>query len=289
LALSRVREPRIMTDGEIGLRRLQEIIYRLIAAPTGVAEGLEQVRIAREDGLDRLIASDDRMTPVERVEIYAQGYFYRILDVLKEDYPATLAVAGADNFHNLVTGYLIDYPPTEPSIYFAGQHLAAYLATHPLCERFPYLADLARLERTMLESFHAVDAQALDADAMRTIPPTEWPALLMRANPASRLMESSWRVDRILRAVEDGAAWHPPNRESVTIIVWRRAARVSFRVAEPGEREALRLASVNGGATFAAICEAIAAAAGANDDVAALINRLLARWLSDGLLINAAD
>jgi hypothetical protein len=49
------------------------------------------------------------------------------------------------------------------------------------------------------------------------------------------------------------------------------------------------LASVNGGATFAALCEAIAAAAGANDDVAALINCLLARWFSDGLLIHAAD
>ena len=279
----------MMSDGEIDLRRLQEIIYRLIAAPTGVAEGLAQVGLPRKDGLDRLVASDDRMTPIERVEIYAQGYFYRILDVLKEDYPATLAVAGADNFHNLVTGYLIDYPPTEPSIYFAGQHLATYLATHPLCERLPYLPDLVRLERIILESFHAADAQALDADAMRAIPPAEWPALLMRAHPATRLVESAWRVDRVLHAVEDGATWHPPNRESVTIIVWRHTVCVSFRVAEPGECEALRLARVDGGKTFAAICEAIAAAAGANDDVAALINRLLARWLSDGLLIHAAD
>jgi len=278
-----------MSGVDIDLRRLQEITYRLIAAPTGVAEGLAQVGLPRDDGLDRLVASDDRMTPVERVEIYAEGYFYRILDALKEDYPAILAVAGADNFHNLVTGYLIDYPPTEPSIFFAGQHLAAHLATHPLCECFPYLPDLARLERITLESFHAVDAKALDADAMRTIPPTEWPAVRMQAHPATRLMESVWRVDRVLRAVEDGAAWRPPDREPVAIIVGRRAARVSFRVAERGECEALRLASVNGGTTFASICEAIAGAAGANDDVTALINRLLARWLSDGLLIHAAD
>ena len=126
--------------------------------------------------IERLVASDDRMTPIERVEIYANGYFYRILDVLKEDYPAILAVVGADNFHNLATGYLIDCPPTEPSIYFAGRHFAGYLATHPLRARFPYLADLARLERGTLESFHAADAKALDADAMREIPPTEWPA-----------------------------------------------------------------------------------------------------------------
>jgi hypothetical protein len=102
-------------------------------------------------------------------------------------------------------------------------------------------------------------------------------------------MESAWRVDRVLRAVEDGTAWRPPEPEPVAIIAWRRAARVSFRIAEPGEREALRLASLDGGTTFAAICEAIAAAVGPDDDVPAMINRLLARWLSDGVLISAAD
>jgi hypothetical protein len=278
-----------MTSDDIDLRHLQEIIYRLIAAPTGVAEGLAQAGMLPASDLERLVASDDRMTPVDRVEIYANGYFYRILDVLKEDYPATLTVVGADNFHNLATGYLIDYPPTEPSIYFAGRNLAAYLATHPLRERFPYLADLARLERSTLESFHATDAKSLDADAMRAIPPAEWPALRMRAHPAMRLVESAWRVDRVLRAVEDDVTWHPPDREPVTIVVWRREARVAYRAAETAEREALRLASVDGGTTFAVICEAIATTAGESDDVASLINRLLARWLSDGLLIPAAD
>ena len=67
---------------------------------------------------------------VERLEIYANAYFYRILDCLKEDFPATLATLGADNFHNLVTGYLIEYPPTEPSISYAGRHLAEFLR-HP--------------------------------------------------------------------------------------------------------------------------------------------------------------
>ena len=35
-------------------------------------------------------------------------------DVFKEEFPATLALLGEVNFHNLITGYLVDYPPTEP-------------------------------------------------------------------------------------------------------------------------------------------------------------------------------
>jgi hypothetical protein len=55
------------------------------------------------------------------------------------------------------------------------------------------------------------------------------------------------------------------------------------------EREALGLASAGDGATFAAICESIATAANVGEDPAALINRLLARWLLEGLLIRSLD
>jgi putative DNA-binding protein len=281
-------------DESAGLRRLQEILYRLIVAPDGVADGLAHETALPAGGLAKLIAGDDRMTPVERLEIYANGYFYRLRDVLKEDFPATLAVAGADSFHNLVTGYLIDYPPTEPSIYHAGRNFAAYLGTHPLCARWPFLGDLARLERATLESFHAADAPALDAGALRTLAPAQWPGLALRTHPATRLVECAWCVDEVLRAVADGVAKTtiaPPAPAGAggAIVVWRRDARVASRVAERGEDEALRLALAAPGATFAAMCEAVAAAIGEAEAVAAVINRLLARWLSDGVLIRAAN
>jgi hypothetical protein len=278
-----------MSAAAVDLKHLQQIIYRLVTAPGGVAEGLAQGVASPVGGLAQLVVGDDRMSPDERVEIYANGYFYRLLEVLKEDYPATLVVVGDANFHNLATGYLIDYPPREPSIHFAGANFAAYLATHPLCERWPFLGDLARLERATLESFHAADAQALDAAAMRTLSPAEWPALTIRLHPATRLIDCGWRVDTVLQAVESGVAWTHPDGEDVTIIVWRRESRVYYRAIETAEREALRLASVDNGTTFAAICESVAAGSDAEGDVVDLINRLLARWLLDGILIRTVE
>ena len=81
-------------------------------------------------------------------------YFYRLLDCLKEDYPATLAVMGATNFHNLITGYLLAYPPSHPSVLYAGRHLADFLDSHPLRDEWPFIADLACLERALIEIFH---------------------------------------------------------------------------------------------------------------------------------------
>src|SRR5260370_42069661 len=104
----------------IHLKGLQSLLYRLIPAASGVAEGLAAERDLGATGLDAIVLGDNRLSAEARVEIYANMYFYRILDSLKEDFPATLVVLGEDNFHNLITGYLLEYPPTEPSISYCG-------------------------------------------------------------------------------------------------------------------------------------------------------------------------
>jgi hypothetical protein len=282
------------------LRDLQALLYRLITAPEGVAAGLEAERahgrsaaadLDRLD-LDRLIEGDDRLSAAARLEIYANAYFYRILDCLKEDFPATLATLGADNFHNLVTGYLIAYPPTEPSISYAGRYLGEFLHSHPLSGRWPFIAELARLERTLIEVFQAPYAEPLGAETMRSVAPEDWPGLAMRTHPALAIVDCEWRVDELLRAVETGAAGadgspQAPARSPVSVLVWRKGSQVHYRALEDPERAALELARA--GTSFSAMCEAVAAANGEGDPggPVALINRLLARWLGDGVLILA--
>src|SRR5579863_5534234 len=124
------------------LKNLQSLLYRLITAVSGVAEGLASERDLGAGGIGAVVLGDDRLSAEARVDIYANMYFYRILDALKEDFPATLAVLGDDKFHNLVTGYILEYPPTEPSISYCGRFLADYLRDHPMRERAPFIADL---------------------------------------------------------------------------------------------------------------------------------------------------
>ena len=69
------------------------------------------------------------------------------------------------------------------------------------------------------------------------------------------------------------------------MLVWRQNALVNYRNLEPVERDALVI--VAKGASFAAVCEAVAAGAEEPNRVA-LIGRLMARWLADGNIM-AAD
>jgi hypothetical protein len=116
---------------------------------------------------------------------------------------------------------------------------------------------------------------------MRAIPPEQWPTTELRAHPAVEILSGEWRVSEVLRAVESGDEWGEPTHETTTVIVWRQGTQVHYRIVEDAETDALLL--LQKGAGFAAICDAIAAAA-SNTDPVALIGRLLARWLADGII-----
>ena len=268
----------------IQLKDLQSLLYRLITAPSGVAEGLAAEHELGAGGLDAIVLGDERLSSEARVDIYANMYFYRILDALKEDFPATLAVLGDENFHNLVTGYLLEYPPTDPSITHSGGHLADYLRDHPMRERAPFIADLAKLERATVEVFLGPDAPALDPESLRAIAIEDWPAMKLKLHSSAQILSLDWRVSDLLRAVEEHRPWNPPNQDAVKVLVWRTNARVFHRDLDPTEANALEAAAHN--ATFGEICDLVAATPGSQDPIATM-NQFLSRWLSNRLLTPA--
>jgi hypothetical protein len=266
------------------LSDLQGLLYRLITAPEGVAQGLAAERRLPAGGISSIIRGDDRLTAQERVGIYADMYFYRLLAVLKEDYRGVLKVIGATGFHNLVTGYLFAHPPTYPSVSEAGRNLARYIRRDPIRRRFPFLADLAALERALVDSFVAADAAALDSSALRIVKPKAWPRMRLRTHPATLIVGFDWTVAPLLRAVEEDRDWKTPVRRRSAVLVWRKNASVFYRELESAEWAALE--GARRGSSFAAICTAALAELGGDDEVAS-INRMLERWLADGILVGA--
>jgi hypothetical protein len=56
------------------------------------------------------IKPNDRLTAVERLEIYGRSYWFRVLDSLYDDFPGLRAVLGQRVFHQLSRAYLADCP-----------------------------------------------------------------------------------------------------------------------------------------------------------------------------------
>lgn len=263
------------------LLEVQTLVYQFVAEPEGAIAGNGHGPLHSD--LTRMIQSNRDLGGSERIDIYANAYFYRLLECLKEEYPATLAVIGSDYFTSLIREFIALWPPTEPSIFYAGCYLADFLRNHSLA-RYPFLAELARLERATLESFHAPDVSILTDEAMRAIPAEQWPTIELRSHPGVQILRGEWRVCEVLSAVERGEKWIEPVQEANTVIVWRRGISVHYRILEDAETDAVAL--LKKGASFAAISEVIATANSSSDPVA-LIGQLLARWLGDEILVRA--
>lgn len=137
--------------------------------------------------------------------------------------------------------------------------LADVLAGHSFRQRWPFLVELARLERIIIEVFHAPDTDPLDAASLRVISPADWPTFMLRTSTALAILDCEWAVNEVLPAIEEKREWSPPRHTPTSILVWRQTSQVHYRELDVGERDALRMS--RDGASFAMICEAVASTA----------------------------
>jgi hypothetical protein len=236
-----------------GLRALQARFYELVTA----AEGVGPTLAARGEDLGDMVRSDERLDAVSRLDVYANMYFFRILDVLRDAYPRVLETVGEDAFHNLVTAYLLDCRPAHPSIAEVGARLPAFLAGHPLAARHPGLSHLAAVERAHTEVFDGPDAETLGLADVQGLPAEELTALPLRLIPCHRLL-----------------------RGEETTLVWRQEVEVFERTVADEEGGLLSLAAA--GTTLALLCDSVSAPS--HEEAAQKIFQYVARWLGDGLL-----
>jgi hypothetical protein len=134
----------------------------------------------------------------------------------------------------------------------------------------------------VLDVFHAAGAPALAPETLRAVPLEEWPTLKLLTHPAVEIVHSEWRIADVLHTVEQSREWTDPEYEEASVLVWRQNALVNYRNLEPVERDALVI--VSKGASFAAVCEAIATRSEEPNRVT-LIGQLMARWLADGVIM----
>lgn len=207
--------------------------------------------------------------------IYAHAYVQRLHDVLAADHPTLLAALGAERFSELVAGYVRARPPTSFTVRDAGAALAEHLdgvATAP-----PWAADLARLERALIEVFDGPDAPPL---AREQVDPATLPALRLQWVPSSAIVPLGWSVDELWSVLDEGGPFVAPEPASRAVLVWRRGLVVVHRTLDPDE--ATLAEAIAAGTTFADACALLAA--DRPDDAAARAIALLVRWLDAEVL-----
>lgn len=204
------------------LEQIQRWMQSVIMHPGGVSEGVASPEARRHlevsaDALEEVISPSRSLDSVQRLEIYVDAYFERLLECLREEFAATRQALGDELFHAVAFGYLQQYPSRSYTLGQLGARFAAYLAesrlhAHAVPAEGPpdwadFVIELATFERLQREVFDGpgVEGQAAGLLAeLSAVDEADWGGLRLVAAPCLRVCEFHYAVDTYWWAAVSG-------------------------------------------------------------------------------------
>ena len=171
----------------------------------------------------------DGLAPAARLSIYRNHVFTTLTNALKATFPVVCRLVDERFFAYAAHEYIRDNPPRVRCLFEYGASFAEFLAAFPPCRDLAYLPDVARLEWAMNAALHAADAPPFDSARLAAVPPDDTANLILRLDPALRLIASPWPVDDIWAANQPGS--DPDARVDLDAgEVWLQIRRADDRV-----------------------------------------------------------
>lgn len=148
---------------------------------------------------EAIIKPNERMTSFERLQIYNQQYWFRILAALSEDFLGLRSIVGERKFEKLAVAYLNDCPSESFTLRNLGSRLEAWLRKYP-----EFVAGVERLALDMVQLEWA-DIEAFDLQELPPLTAEDVGKLsgktAFRLQPHMRLLELTYPVDEFLLRV----------------------------------------------------------------------------------------
>jgi hypothetical protein len=249
------------------------------------------------DFVGEFIKPNDRLTALERLEIYNRQYWFRIIDCLYDDYPGLQAVLGKPKFNRLVLEYLDRNPSRSYTLRNLGSRLASFLIEHPdlIQPRGELAIEMAQFEWAQVVGFDGEAKPAVSIDDLLGANPAK---LRLSLQPYITLLELHWPLDdwtialkkasstlrsEASNAVETSAETSAakskarpklPKKQTVFVAVHRYEGSLYYKRLEP---EAFRmLARLRDGESLESAC------AGVPEDFADQVQKWFSTWTTMG-------
>ena len=153
-----------------------------------------------------------------RFSVYRNNVAASLIEALEQTFPVIRKLIGDESFATLAGHYYRAHPPTSPILSRYGAGLSAFLEGFEPLAHLGYLPDTARLERALVDSYHAADTPPLDPAIFSTTPPEDLPRLTVALAPSIRLLRSPWPIHGIWRFNTEEGAPHPPGTAQDVLI-----------------------------------------------------------------------
>ena len=219
----------------------------------------------------------------ERLQIYHEAYRLRLIDALRNDYPALEAYIGKDEFIALATEFIAEYPSHHPSLRWLGKALPDFLRNHAHWKEHIEVVELAEFEWQQVMAFDAADTLLATIDELRTLPPEQWMTLTLHLHSSLQLISCYSNAPILWNSLTKDKTAIAIELTQVTQewLMWRENLHVVYRPIDAAEAWALTafLAQKN----FADVCEGLCEWFAA-EQVPMQAAQYLQHWIRGGLV-----
>ena len=199
-----------MSDRPSDLASLQQWMQAVIMNPQGIEAGIQSadaqgVIPVGEEEVESVITRSQACTSVERLGVYGNAYFARLLECLREQYPALVQALSPELFDQFALDYLLSCPPHSYTLNNLSDRFTEFLGqTRPAPEAdagpdwADFVIDLARMEEAIDTVFDGPGLERespLTAQELQKISPESWTDCHLTPSPALRLLAFQFPIN----------------------------------------------------------------------------------------------
>lgn len=219
----------------------------------------------------------------ERLAIYHEAYRLRLIDALRNDYPALEKKLGHDAFIQLADEFITMNPSHHPSLRWFGEKLPSFIAEHPQFKNEISLQELALFEWIQVMAFDAADTAVITLENIRTLAPEEWMGMRLTLHPSLHVVNFYSNAPEQWNSLvkQDAALNSILSTTQQSWLIWRHELQVVYRPLTEPEHCCLNV-FINQ-KTFADACNELLDFF-TEEQVPMQAAQYLARWINDDIV-----
>lgn len=159
---------------------------------TSFAQALLNPELACPSGLKTWNGSD----PEVRFAVYRNNVMVSLIDAVAETFPVVQDLVGEEFFRAMAKVFAQVNPPRSRIMAYYGDCFADFVDTFPPARSLPYLADVASLEMSRVQAYHAADVASIDTHTLQAAlaNPQQLLSLRLVLHPSVHVIESPFAV-----------------------------------------------------------------------------------------------
>lgn len=221
------------------LSTVQKWFQAVVTHPDGIDAGVassdaEALLPLSRAGLEQIITRSERVSARDRLAIYANAYYARLMECLGESFPVLKLTLSEEAFNAFSFAYLQHYPSRSYTLGHLGDRFPEFLEeTRPdqgdADDGWPeFLVDLARLELAIIRVFDGPGiehAHTMNTDDLAKIRPADWAHARLRTVPCLELLAVRFPLNDFYTAARrttEGFQPLPPPPADAYVAISRR-------------------------------------------------------------------